>query len=105
MEAINHYQRYYLSYSGTGLPLQMVSPISTDEIANRNTFFGVCNDDAGRVTLIHKRVYGEVELEHRYGYDDQGRLQWAEIRALDDEACRLVFGSEGQLLSQEELTD
>ena len=105
MEHVNHYHRYFLSYSGTGLPLQMVSPLGDDEIANRNTFFGVCDDDAGRITLIQKRVYGEVELEHRYGYDAHGRLQWAEIRALDDEACRLVFDADGQLLREEELTD
>ncbi len=77
------YQKYYLSYTGAQLPLKMVNALEEAEIQNRNTYFGVCVDEKDQTTLIHKVVYGEIELEHRYGYDDSGKLAWAEI--LDDE--------------------
>jgi len=95
------YDRYYLSYTGISLPLKLVSPLTESEIANRNTWFGVCLDDDGRVVLIHKRVYGDVELTHRYQYDVSGRLRTAEIISADDEGQRLHFDDTGQVTAQE----
>lgn len=85
------YDNYFLSYSGAKLPLNLVSPISQQEVMNRNTYFGVQVDDQGRNTLIHRIVYGEVDLEHRYGYDEQGNLKWAEILDDEGETQRLEF--------------
>lgn len=85
------YDNYFLSYSGAKLPLKLVGPLSQQEIANRNTYFGVRLDDMGRHILIHRVVYGEVDLEHRYGYDDQGELKWAEILDDEGETQRLEF--------------
>ncbi|MBA53507.1 MAG: hypothetical protein CMK89_03545 [Pseudomonadales bacterium] len=91
------YDGYYLSYSGVSLPLKLVRPLEAAAIENRNTFFGVCLDGNGREILIHKVVYGEIELEHRYGYHDCGALQWAEILDDEGEIQRLNFDTEGKL--------
>jgi len=37
-----------------------------------------------------KIVYGEVESEHRYRYDDKGVLVWAEITE-DDEVREIDY--------------
>lgn len=85
------YQHYFLSYSGTQLPLNLVNPLNTAEVENRNTFYGACLNDNGLVVLIHKVVYGEVELEHIYHYDDEGKLKQADIRDVDSEYHSLKF--------------
>lgn len=102
LSAANYDQRF-LSYSGTGLPLNMVSPITDEAIENRNTWFGVCIDEYGRIRLIHKLVYGSVELSHEYQYNDDGKLVVADIRSIDDEATRLWFDGDGKLVRQEEI--
>ncbi len=86
MKSTIDYDAYFLSYSGTRLPFKLVGQLELADIANRNTFFGACMDEDGRTTLIHKVVYGEIELEHRYGYHADGSIAWAEI--LDDEGER-----------------
>ncbi len=91
MPEITEYDRYFLSYSGIKLPLKLVSEIGKGEIENRNTFLGACFDEAGNTTLIHKRVYGELELEHRYTYDEDGNLKTADIVDADGEENRLEF--------------
>ncbi len=102
MHESDSYDRYFLSYSGAGLPLNLVSPLPAEEIANRNTYFGASLDAEGRVTRVHKRVYGEVELAHYYTYDADGRLQCAEIHGPDDEARRLTFDTNGNIVDDEE---
>ena len=99
MASTVQYDQFFLSYSGARLPLNMVGGLPADEIANRNTFFGVCIDDQQRTVLIHKVLYGELELQHRYGYHDNGALAWAEI--LDDEGEQrlLQFDGQGQLIA------
>jgi len=96
------YDRFFLSYSGVSLPLNLVSPVTAEGVENRNTYFGACVDDAGRITLIHKVVYGEVEMSHRYEYDADGCLKMAEIINADDEGQRLIFDADGKVVGQEE---
>ena len=48
-------------------------------------------DDAGRVILCERVVYGEVDLSHRYRYDVNGALEQAEILDADGE-LRVVKG-------------
>lgn len=96
------YDQFFLSYSGVALPLNLVSEITPDGVENRNTYFGACVDDAGRLTLIHKVVYGEVEMSHRYEYAPEGWLKRAEIINADDEGRRLLFDAEGKIVSQED---
>ncbi len=96
MSSEQQYDKYYLTYSGITLPLKLVNPLEPSETQNRNTYFGANLDEEGRLTRVHKVVYGEVELEHRYGYYENGALEWAEILDDEDEIQRLEFDAEGQ---------
>ncbi|SEF84274.1 DUF6156 family protein [Marinobacterium lutimaris] len=96
MSSNEQYDKYFLTYTGITLPLQLVNPLDPSETQNRNTYFGANLDAEGRLERVHKVVYGEVELEHRYGYNANGALQWAEIRDDDDEVQRLEFNNAGQ---------
>ncbi len=83
MQATN-YDRYFLSYSGIKLPLRLMRELERSEIDNRNTYFGANVDEQGRIVLLHKVVYGTVELEHTYRYHDNGALRCAEILDAND---------------------
>ena len=99
MKSPNNYDQFFLSYSGIRLPLNMVGPVAADEIANRNTYFGVMLDESGRIVQVDKRVYGELELQHHYGYHSNGNLAWAKILEEDGETRQLCFDSSGALCS------
>ncbi len=71
--------RYFTSYSGTKLPLNLVGEIAADAMRNRNTFFRGTYDTAGQLLSCEKIVYGETEMRHDYRYHDDGRLARAEI--------------------------
>jgi hypothetical protein len=75
--------RYFSSYSGVALPLNLVNPI--DSIANRNTYFRASYREDGRLIACEKVVYDEVELHHRYHYAADGTLEMAEIIGDDGE--------------------
>lgn len=77
-------QRYYLTYSGRGLPLNLVSAIEAEALGNRNTYFRASYDAQDRITLCEKIVYGEVELRHSYRYREDGGLAGATIEMGDD---------------------
>lgn len=93
-----HECRYYISYSGVKLPLKLVTPLTAAELQNRNTFFRAYFDDGERLLLCQKMVYGEIELEHRYNYHDNGMLKTAEITDADGELSLLRFDETGALL-------
>jgi len=77
--------KYFLSYSGVKLPLNMVSPIAADALENRNTYFRAGYDAGGRMISCEKIVYGEVELRHDYDYRSDGRLAHARIDMAGEE--------------------
>lgn len=81
-------EHYFLTYSGAGLPLKLVSELDADAIRNRNTYFSACYDESGRIAVCRKIVYGEVEFEHRYVYDETGALMRAEIT--EEEETRTI---------------
>lgn len=87
--------RYFTSYSGVELPLRLINPLP--DIDNRNTYFCGYFDAVGRLLLCQKMVYGEVELQHRYRYDNSGVLRQAEITDADGEVNVLEFDAEGKL--------
>lgn len=89
---------YHLTYSGVTLPLNLVEPLGEADIGNRNTFFRSRVDAQGRMVLVEKMVYGEVELTHRYAYRDDGTLLRAEIAQGDDDAVQLCFDEAGRRL-------
>lgn len=76
--------RYFLTYSGVRLPLNLVTPLSPDAILNRNTYFTASFDGKGRIVSCRKIVYGEVEFEHRYAYHESGGISRAEITEEDE---------------------
>lgn len=91
--------RYYVTYSSVKLPLKLVNPLQETDIANRNTYFRAYYDAHDRMLLCQKIVYGEVELEHRYAYHDNGNLMQADIREADDEPRVMRFDAQGTLLN------
>ena len=86
--------RFFVSYSGVKLPVNLVTPIPAESLANRNTFIRAFFDLAGKLTGFDKMVYGEVELAHRYDYHDSGVLKRAEI-TMDEDTVVLWFDETG----------
>ena len=82
--------RYFVSYSGIKLPLNLVNEISEAGLINRNTYYRGYFDSSDRILLCQKIVYGEVESEHQYRYDDNGVLKQAKISE-DDEVREIHF--------------
>lgn len=77
--------RYFTTYSGIKLPFKLTAELTEAEIHNRNTFFRGYFDGAGVMHAFQKVVYGEIEQEHRYTFDDNGALLKAEIIDEDGE--------------------
>ncbi|MGO9674171.1 MAG: DUF6156 family protein [Methylocella sp.] len=92
--------QFFVSYSGVKLPLNLINPIAADALSNRNTFIRAYFDEAGVLTGFDKVVYGEVELAHRYQYDDAGVLRRAEIAMVDEDAVVLQFAADGTPTSE-----
>jgi hypothetical protein len=87
--------RYFVTYSGTRLPFNLVNAIEADALSNRNTFIRAYYDNAGALTGFDKIVYGEVELAHRYQYHGNGALSRAEITMLDEDPLVVHFDEAG----------
>ena len=87
--------RYFLTYSGVKLPLKLCQPLEDEAIANRNTYFQAWFDGQERIITLKKMVYGEVEMEHRYCYHDNGRLATAEIVDADGDVKVVNFDDSG----------
>ena len=77
--------RYFSTYTGVKLPFKLTSELDISAIENRNTFFKGYFDATGRMTGFQKIVYGEVEMEHHYFFDETGTLKTAEITNADGE--------------------
>lgn len=95
----NGHCRYFVSYSGVKLPLNLVTPLDAAALNNRNTFFRGWFDVAQRLIACEKITYGEVELTHRYEYDDNGVLRQATISGSDEEVTVMRFDAQGLPLS------
>lgn len=86
--------RYFLTYSGVKLPLNLVRPLEPDELENRNTYFRATFDESDRMLTCEKIVYGEIEFIHTYAYRENGVLSHARIE-LGGEATEVVFDTQG----------
>lgn len=93
--------RFFASYSGVKLPLNLVGTIEAGALSNRNTFIRAYFDRAGTLKGFDKIVYGEVELAHRYAYHDSGALSCAEITMLDEVPVILRFDEAGRQIPDE----
>ena len=87
--------RFFVSYSGVKLPFNLINPIASDGLSNRNTFIRAYYDKAGMLMGFDKVVYGEVALAHRYRYHRNGALRHAEIAMPDEDAVVLRFDEDG----------
>lgn len=87
--------RYFLTYSGVKLPFKLAQQLEPASIENRNTFFQAWFDAEERVTAFQKIVYGEVDLEHRYHYHDNGQLAIAEIVDAEGDVREMHFDENG----------
>ena len=81
--------RYFVSYSGVQLPLHLVQPLDPSGLNNRNTYFRAWYNPQGQLVTCQKIVYGEIEMEHRYGYHADGRLASAYITDAEGEVTEL----------------
>jgi hypothetical protein len=90
--------RYFVSYSGVKLPLKLVNEINEEGLNNRNTYYRAFFDAQEKMLCCQKVVYGEVELQHDYQYDEHGVLRHAKI-AEDDEVRDLYFDELGAMVS------
>ena len=91
---IHDHCRYFISYSGVKLPLNFVNEVSEADTENRNTYFCAFYDDKGMMVGCEKRVYGEVEFEHRYSYHPNGTLQRARITLGDEDPQYIDYPEE-----------
>jgi len=87
--------RYFLTYTGVKLPFTLLNELEADQLKNRITFFHGYYDEQGRLVGLQKMVYGEIEMEHRYQYDDAGVLRRAAITDIDGETMELAFDEKG----------
>jgi hypothetical protein len=87
-------QRYFVTYTGIGLPLKLVQEIEPAQTANRNTFIRAWYDENDRMAGLEKLVYGDIELSHRYSYDEKGQLERAEIKLIGEPLSILIFEDE-----------
>jgi hypothetical protein len=87
--------RYFISYSGVKLPLNLVNPVAAEALSNRNTFIRAYFDTSGALSGFDKIVYGEVELSHRYEYHRNGALKVARIMMLEEDPVVLTFNEAG----------
>ncbi|CAN2535458.1 hypothetical+protein [Methylocapsa aurea] len=87
--------RYFLTYSGVGLPLNLMSQLDPNDLNNRNTYFRARFDGAERLLVCEKLVYGEVELSHTYEYRAEGGLARALIVMGEDET-EVLFDENGK---------
>ncbi len=87
--------RYFLTYTGVKLPFNLVTPLTAQEVDNRNTFFKGYFE-AEQLLGFDKMVYGEIELAHRYTYRPDGTLERAEITDIDGDTTVMEFDGAGQ---------
>lgn len=83
--------RHYVTYTGVGLPLKLVTPVEEEDLENRITFFRGYYDDQDQLMVVEKVVYGEIEFEHRYQYHGDGRLKFVELLEADEEPRVMHF--------------
>ncbi|MGZ8225163.1 MAG: DUF6156 family protein [Methylococcaceae bacterium] len=93
----NTITRYFLSYSSVKLPLKLVNEITEADLNYRNFYYRGYFDANEKLLHCQKIVYGEVESEHRYRYDDNGVLTHAQILE-DDEEREINFDGSGAAL-------
>lgn len=83
--------RYFLTYSSLKLPLRLAGELDETAVRNRGTYFRATYDAQDRMVRCEKLVYGDIELDHRYTYDEAGNLIQASIACAGDEPMVATF--------------
>lgn len=83
--------RYFATYSGVRLPFKLSQELPAEAIANRNTYFCGYFDAQGYMTGLQKIVYDELEMQHEYLLDGDGKLLEAIITNVEGEVTELAF--------------
>jgi hypothetical protein len=86
--------RYFISYTGVTLPLNLVNEFQ-DGLEQRITYF-IGYYDNELLLKVEKLVYGEIEFTHDYSNDDNGKISKAVITEEDEDPRILVFDEQGQ---------
>lgn len=84
--------RHFVSYSGVKLPLKLITPLDSESVDKRITYFRAYYNKQDQLVTVEKVVYGEIEFEHHYEYYADGRLKSAELREVDEAPRVLHFG-------------
>ena len=87
---------YFVTYTGVKLPLRLITPLDPADVKNRNTYMRAYFDAGERMTVCQKIVYGEIELEHRYRYHDNGAVMQVEISFAGEESGSMRFDRDGK---------
>ena len=91
--------RFFVTYTGVKLPFKLVNELQPSEVENRNTYFCGYFDERARLIGFDKLAYGEIELQHRYEYHDNGTLKQVEITDIDREVTSLKYDAQGKQAS------
>jgi hypothetical protein len=87
--------RYFISYSGLSLPLNLVNELQ-DGLEQRITYFIGYYDSNDQLVKVEKMVYDEIEFTHEYSYDGTGKIAKAVITEEDEASRILIFDEQGQ---------
>ena len=85
--------RFFTSYSGARLPLNLVGELAPDDVRCRNSYYQGLYDIQGRLLRCEKMVYGEIEVCHEYSYHPDGRLARGVIQALGEDPASIDYPS------------
>jgi hypothetical protein len=88
-------RRFFVTYTGVALPLNLVNEIEPEALTNRNTYYCAYYDKSGRLTGFDQFAYGAVELAHRYEYHDNGALRRVEILMAEEDPLIKCFDEQG----------
>lgn len=91
--------RYFISYSGVQLPLNLVNELDEEGLQNRITYFRAFYDDEDYLKILEKVVYGEIEFIHHYEYHANGAISKAILIEDEDELPRILnFDRDGNAM-------
>lgn len=90
-------QRFYTSYTGVSLPLNLTNQLDKTDLDNRITYYIGYYDDMDKLIKLEKVVYGEIEFSHLYEYSENNAIAKAVLTDEDDEKRTLVFDQNGQM--------
>lgn len=89
--------RYFTSYTGVSLPLKLIDELDAPAIRQRISYFTGYYDDAQRLRIIEKVVYGEIEFSHHYEYDQHDQLHKAILIEADSLPRTLLIDAKGRM--------